>query len=105
MGFNPAFPSQYNPTSTKDAFQLVDNIGNYSESSDTIATVGFPVLLQGKYILLHDGNDNYTGTAINSPGWDNIANGNRMKTLTGNKFRLPERRQRQRHGHRWRQWR
>ena len=88
MGFNPAFPSQYNPTSTKDAFQLIDNIGNYSESSDTITTIGFPVLLQGKYILLHDGNDNYTGTAFNSPGWDNIANGNRGEDkLVGNIFR------------------
>ena len=88
MPFNPTFPSQYNPTDTKDAFQVVDGVGNYSNSSDTITTASFPVLLREKYILLHDGNDTFTGTDFNSPGWDNIANGNRGEdTIKGNKFR------------------
>ena len=77
MGFNPSFPDQYQPTDEVNAFQLVDDVGQYSDQSDTITTAGFPVLLYGKYILLHSGDDIFTGTDFDSPGWDNIANGNR----------------------------
>jgi len=77
MGFNPSFPDQYQPTDEVNAFQLVDDVGQYSNQSDLITNAGFPVLLYGKYILLHSGDDNFTGTDVDSPGWDNIANGNR----------------------------
>ena len=77
MGFNPSWPDQYKPTDTTNGFQLVDSIGQYSDQSDTITNAGYPVLLRGKYILLHGGDDTYVGTDFDSPGWDNIVNGNR----------------------------
>ena len=77
MGFNPSFPDQYQTTDEVNAFQLVDGVGQYSNQSDLITNEGFPVLLYGKYILLHSGDDIFTGTGFDSPGWDNIANGNR----------------------------
>ena len=81
---NPTFPGQYQPTSTANTFRLVDGVGQYSDSDDTITKAGFPTELFGKYILLHTGSDNYTGTDKDSPGWDNLANGNKgSDTLTG----------------------
>ena len=87
MGFNPDFPSQYQSTDNANSFQLVDAIGQYSTQSDTITNLGFPASLLGKYILLHSGDDTFTGTSFNSPVWDNIANGNRgIDNLLGTLF-------------------
>ena len=81
MGFNPTWPGQYQPTATKDTWKIVDNIGQYSDSGDTISTqfsdADYPEALRGLYILLHSGSDQYYGTDYDSPGWDNVVNGNK----------------------------
>ena len=87
MGFNPEFPSQYQPTDNANTFLIVEGIGQLSNQSDTITNLNYPQSLRGKYILLHSGDDIFTGTSFNSPGWDNIANGNRgVDNLIGSLF-------------------
>ena len=81
MSFNPSFPDQYKPTSTQNVFDFVDNVVQYSTSNDVIGLPGdnsaFPEAIRGKYVLLHDGADEYYGTDFDSSVWDNIANGNK----------------------------
>ena len=81
MSFNPSFPTEYQPTSTKDLFDFINNVVQYSTQKDAIAAVGddsaFPEAIRGKFVLLHDGGDEYYGTDFDSPGWDNLANGNK----------------------------
>ena len=84
MGFNPDFPSQYNPL-TPPTFLLVDDIGQYSAQSDTITNLGFRRhCVENIFCFIPE--DTFH-TSFNSPGWDNIANRNRgIDNLLGTLF-------------------
>ena len=80
--FNPTWPDDYKPTSSSNDWNIANDVGQYSDSSDTVTSV--PGDLLGRYILMHGGNDKYTGTDSIVSGWDNIVNGNKgSDTLLG----------------------
>ena len=71
------FPPLYQATGEANQFQMASDTVNYSNSKDVVYVNSVPNFSFGKYTLLHDGDDEYYGTDVDSPGWDNIANGNR----------------------------
>ena len=71
------FAPLYNATDEANQFQIESETVNYSNSNDVVNVNDASDLIRGKYTLLHSGDDRYVGTSFDSPGWDNIANGNR----------------------------
>jgi Ca2+-binding RTX toxin-like protein len=79
------FAPVYQPSNEANQLQMASETVNYSNSNDIINVNAVTDLIRGKYTLLHSGDDEYTGTNHDSPGWDNIANGNRGNdVLKGN---------------------
>jgi Ca2+-binding RTX toxin-like protein len=73
MVFNPL----YQATDEANQFQMASDTVNYSHSNDRVSVDVSSDLIRGQYTLLHSGDDEYYGTDFDSPGWDNVANGNR----------------------------
>lgn len=71
------FSPLYQPSDEANLFQMASDTVNYSNSNDIIQVDDVTDLIRGKYTLLHSGDDEYIGTDFDSPGWDNVANGNR----------------------------
>lgn len=73
MVFNPL----YQANNEANQFRMASDTVNYSNSNDEVEVDLSSDLIRGQYTLLHSGDDEYYGTDFDSPGWDNIANGNR----------------------------
>ena len=71
------FAPIYNATNEANQFQIDSETVNYSNSNDVVDVLNSSDVIRGKYTLLHSGDDEFYGTNIDSPGWDNIANGNK----------------------------
>ena len=71
------FAPIYNATNEANQFQIDTETVNYSNSNDVVDVLNSSDVIRGKYTLLHGGDDEFYGTNIDSPGWDNIANGNK----------------------------
>lgn len=73
MVFSPI----YQASNEANQFQMASTTVNYSNSNDIIEVDLVSDLIRGQYTLLHSGDDEYYGSDFDSPGWDNVANGNR----------------------------
>lgn len=73
MVFNPT----YQASDEANAFIMASDTVNYSNSNDIVFVDNQAESIRGQYTLLHSGDDEYYGTDFDSPGWDNVANGNR----------------------------
>ena len=71
------FAPIYNASNEANQFQVDTETVNFSNSNDVVNVDSTSDLIRGKYTLLHSGDDEFYGTNIDSPGWDNIANGNK----------------------------
>ena len=71
------FAPIYNATNEANQFQIDTETVNFSNSNDVVDVLNSSDVIRGKYTLLHSGDDEFYGTNIDSPGWDNIANGNK----------------------------
>lgn len=71
------FSPTYQASNEANQFQMASSTVNYSNSNDIIHVDFVSDLIRGQYTLLHHGDDEYYGTAYDSTGWDNVANGNR----------------------------
>ena len=71
------FAPVYQATNEANQFKMASDTVNYSNSNDQVWVDRTSDLIRGQYTLLHSGDDEYYGTDFDSPGWDNVANGNK----------------------------
>ena len=71
--FNPL----YQASDEANQFQMASDTVNFSNSNDSVSVDVSSDLIRGQYTLLHSDDDEYYGTDFDSPGWNNVAFGNR----------------------------
>lgn len=71
------FAPTYQASNEANQFKMASDTVNYSNSNDEVRVDQTSDLIRGQYTLLHSGDDEYYGTDFDSPGWDNVANGNK----------------------------